>query len=56
MLETCLKHLAPETLLCVASDLTLASEAIVSRPITAWRAASRPLLKNRPAIFLLLAR
>lgn len=56
LLESCLKHLEKETLLCVAADLTLASEAIVSRPVKAWRAANRPLLKNRPAIFLLLAR
>ncbi len=48
LLETC----SPATRLCVAADLTLPSESIISRPIAGWR--STPIGK-RPAVFLLLA-
>jgi 16S rRNA (cytidine1402-2'-O)-methyltransferase len=44
----------PDTRLAVAADLTLASEAIRSEAISAWRARAVPLGK-RPAVFLLLA-
>jgi 16S rRNA (cytidine1402-2'-O)-methyltransferase len=41
------------TRLCVAIDLSLPSEQIVSCSIAAWRKLSRPALARRPAIFLL---
>jgi len=44
----------PKTMLCVAVDLTLASQAIVTRTIERWH-RSAPVLDRRPAIFLLLA-
>lgn len=50
LLETC----AETTRLCVAADLTLASESIDSMPVRAWR-QSRRALGKRPAVFLLLA-
>jgi 16S rRNA (cytidine1402-2'-O)-methyltransferase len=50
LLSTC----APGTRLCVAADLTLASESIRTRPIAAWR-RERPAIGKRPAVFLLLA-
>ncbi|HEX5092501.1 MAG TPA: SAM-dependent methyltransferase [Burkholderiales bacterium] len=50
LLEAC----APGTRLCVAIDLTLPSEEIVSRPIAEWRAARRTI-GRRPAVFLMLA-
>ncbi len=37
---------------CVAVDLTLPTELILSRSIEAWRAAARVALAKRPAIFL----
>jgi 16S rRNA (cytidine1402-2'-O)-methyltransferase len=43
----------PESRFCVAVDLTLPTEHVESRTIAAWRAASRPSLAKRPAIFLL---
>ena len=49
LLEVC----APETLLTVAADLTGPTEQIVTRPVSAWRAAARPALGKRPAIFIL---
>lgn len=42
-----------ETRFCVAIDLTLPSEQIISLSIAAWRKHSRPSLARRPAIFLL---
>ncbi|CBW74300.1 Tetrapyrrole (Corrin/Porphyrin) methylase family protein [Mycetohabitans rhizoxinica HKI 454] len=45
---------APDTLVCVAVDLTLPDEQIVTRPVSAWR--KEPIeLHKRPAIFLMLA-
>ena len=46
---------APETLICIATDLTLPGEAIVTRAVFAWR-NKPPDLHRRPSIFLLLAR
>jgi 16S rRNA (cytidine1402-2'-O)-methyltransferase len=56
LLEALLGNLAPSTLLAVAVDLTLETETIVSRPISAWKSKpGAPDLKKRPAIFLMLA-
>jgi len=43
----------PRTRFCVAADLTLGSEQIVSRTIEQWRATPRPRLSGRPSMFLL---
>jgi 16S rRNA (cytidine1402-2'-O)-methyltransferase len=48
-----LEHCRPATRFCVAADLTLPTELIVSRPISAWRAAPPLLLDKRPALFQL---
>jgi 16S rRNA (cytidine1402-2'-O)-methyltransferase len=50
LLETC----AATTRLCVAADLTLASETVHTRSIAGWRRQRAPIGK-RPAVFLLLA-
>lgn len=50
LLSTC--H--PDTLLCLASDLTLPSETIFTRSVKAWRQSPRPDLDRRPSVFLLL--
>lgn len=54
MLAALLEACTPETLLCVASDLTLLSEQINTRKIAAWRGA-RHTIGKRPTVFLLLA-
>jgi len=46
---------APATRLCVAADLTLETESVVSRPIRAWRGADFTRYAKRPAIFVLQA-
>jgi 16S rRNA (cytidine1402-2'-O)-methyltransferase len=46
----------PDTLLCVATDLTLASESVATRRIADWKC--RPAsadFSHRPTVFLLLA-
>ncbi len=55
MLDALVATCAPSTLVCVAADLTLATETIASRPAAQWKKAPVPDLHKRPAIFLLLA-
>ncbi|MEO8718070.1 MAG: SAM-dependent methyltransferase [Burkholderiales bacterium] len=50
LLECC----APTTRLCVAVDLTLPGERVVSRRVAQWRESPIPI-GRRPAVFLLLA-
>jgi 16S rRNA (cytidine1402-2'-O)-methyltransferase len=50
LLEAC----GPDTRLCIAADLTLPTEEIVSRRVADWRAA-RCVLGRRPAVYLMLA-
>ena len=54
MLGALLEVCSPGTLLCVASDLTLPSEQIRTRTISAWR-SSRHAIGKRPTVFLLLS-
>ncbi|WP_322046196.1 SAM-dependent methyltransferase [Paraburkholderia sp. J67] len=55
MLDTLLSNCAPSTLVCVAADLTLPTETILSRAVSDWKKKPVPDLHKRPAIFLLLA-
>ena len=55
MLDTLVATCAPSTLICVAVDLTLPGETIVTRTASDWKKQSAPDLHKRPAIFLLLA-
>jgi 16S rRNA (cytidine1402-2'-O)-methyltransferase len=45
----------PATRLCVAADLTLATESVVSQTIGAWRGVDGARYAKRPAIFVLQA-
>lgn len=47
-------HCRPDTMLCLASDLTLATQSIETRTVTRW-AGVAPQLHKRPTVFLLLA-
>jgi len=49
ILSTC----RPALGLCVAVDLTLPTELVISRTIAGWRAAPRVAIGKRPAVFLL---
>lgn len=45
----------PDTLLCIATDLTLASERITTRSIADWRRLTSADFLHRPTVFLLLS-
>lgn len=56
LLADAIAILHPETRLCVACDLTLPTQTIISQRICDWRKMSvLPNLKKRPAIFVLHA-
>ena len=55
LLRAMAQALAPHTRLCVAADLTLATEAIECRTASQWRADDGRRFERRPAIFLLQA-
>lgn len=52
LLEDLLQSLHPQTLLCIAADITLESEFIRTYPVSAWK-KKLPDLHNRPAIFII---
>lgn len=52
ILEDLKKNLHPNTRLCVACDLTLKTETIISRKVEDWKHASLSIQK-RPSIFLI---
>jgi 16S rRNA (cytidine1402-2'-O)-methyltransferase len=54
LLAALLEGLSGETALCVATDLTLASESIRTQSVAAWREARHPIGK-RPTVFLMLS-
>jgi 16S rRNA (cytidine1402-2'-O)-methyltransferase len=56
MLGALLAQCRPETLLCVATDITLPSEQIQTRSIAQWKSQPMPQLNKRPSLFLLLGR
>ena len=59
MLETLATHCNGNTLVCVATDLTLASESIRTRSASQWKqdlaAGTVPDFQRKPTVFLLLA-
>jgi 16S rRNA (cytidine1402-2'-O)-methyltransferase len=54
MLNDILTVCKPSTRLCIAADVTLETEEIRTRTVASWL-SDRPLLDNRPAVFLMLA-
>lgn len=59
MLETLASHCNPQTMICVATDLTLENESIRSQSAGHWRkeidAGKYPEFQKRPTVFLMLA-
>jgi 16S rRNA (cytidine1402-2'-O)-methyltransferase len=53
-LTVALRTLAPDTLVCIATDLTLESESVRTQTVAEWR-KQPPQLKGRPTVFLFLA-
>jgi 16S rRNA (cytidine1402-2'-O)-methyltransferase len=56
MLDAIVATCKPSTRLCVATDLTLPTESVISRSIREWRGADGASYAKRPAIFILQAR
>ena len=55
LLEAAFKTLSLGTRLCIAADLTLPSEYILTQTIAVWRKTELPDLHKRPAIFIVEA-
>lgn len=53
MMETLLQTLQPNTLLCVACDVTLETEYIVTKTVSEWKKMTLPDLNKRPSIFII---
>jgi 16S rRNA (cytidine1402-2'-O)-methyltransferase len=53
MIETALQNLNAHTRFCIAADLTLPTEYIVTKTIAAWKKTAIPNLHKRPTIFLI---
>lgn len=54
MLTALLAQCRPQTMLCVATDLTLPSEQIQTHTIKKWKTLDAQQLNKRPSLFLLL--
>jgi 16S rRNA (cytidine1402-2'-O)-methyltransferase len=54
LLASMLEVLKNETLVCIATDLSLASESIHTQSVAAWR-KTRHAIGKRPTVFLLLS-
>ncbi len=52
MLATAVATLHPDTVLCVAADLTLPTQTIIRQRVSKWRSADLAIFERRPAIFL----
>ena len=50
--ESLINGLKPDTQMCVAADLTMPSQLIMTKTIQAWKKAGAPILEKRPAVFL----
>ncbi len=55
LLADILAHCHPDTQLCVACNISLEDELIISRYVKVWKQQPLPDLHKKPAVFLLLA-
>ena len=55
MLSALVAHCRPETRLCIAADLTTATESVETRTLREWRSRDATRYAKRPAIFILQA-
>lgn len=54
LLEDILANSAPETRLCIARNISLQSELIISKSIAEWKKGELPDLHKEPTVFLIL--
>lgn len=55
LFDDILAHCQPNTRFCVACNISMVDENIVSRTVTEWRKQPAPDLHKKPTVFLLLA-
>lgn len=55
LFEDIIANCQPHSMLCVATNLTLESESIQTKPIAEWKKALTPDLNRQPTVFLILA-
>lgn len=55
LLNVLLTHLPPQALLCLATDLTLPTQQVLTQSIRKWKEGPLPALDKRPTIFLFRA-
>lgn len=55
LLEDILAHTNPATKLCIACNISLEDELILSKPIAEWKKSTLPDLHKKPTVFLMLA-
>jgi 16S rRNA (cytidine1402-2'-O)-methyltransferase len=53
LIENMLQTLSPNTKLCIAAELTLPTEYIKTKTVSAWRKTELPNLHKKPVIFLI---
>jgi len=53
LIEAALKTLAPNTKFCIATDLTLNSQSVVTKTIAEWKTSERPDIHKKPTVFLI---
>ena len=54
LLTDLLQGLSPATRLCVAADMTLSTESVISKTVAEWRKAPA-VIGKRPCVFIILA-
>lgn len=55
MIDDLLAHCHNNTRLCIAADLTLENEFLITKTIAQWKHGPLPSIQKRPALFLILA-
>ena len=53
LLEAVLATCKPDTLLCIATDITLSTEIILTKPLSKWCRPPPPDIDKKPTVFLL---
>jgi len=53
LLEDMVKHCQPHSKLCIALDISLAEETIITKTIAEWRQTELPDCHKKPTVFLL---
>lgn len=55
MFDALLKTCSSQTRICIATDLTLEGESIMTRTVAKWKTTSEPEIDRRPTVFLIQA-